>query len=57
MDVGARKTEDALKKELAGVKNQVTFLKERTAEVRQGDCLVHCCGVVQFAAIGWRAQS
>jgi hypothetical protein len=42
MDVGARETEDALKKELAETKDQVTVLKERTAEVRHGKCLVHC---------------
>jgi hypothetical protein len=41
MDVGARETEEALKKELAVTKDQVTVLKERTAEVHQGKCLVH----------------
>jgi hypothetical protein len=30
-------TEDALKKELAEIKDQVRILKERTAEVRQGE--------------------
>jgi hypothetical protein len=29
--------EDALKKELAETKDQVNILKERTAEVRQGE--------------------
>jgi hypothetical protein len=38
MDVGAKETEDGLKKELTEVKNQVTTLKERTAEVRRGEC-------------------
>jgi hypothetical protein len=46
MDAGARETENALKKELAEVKDQVTVLKERTTEVRHGKCLVHCCEAV-----------
>jgi hypothetical protein len=33
----ARETEGALKKELAEVKDQVTVLKERTAEVQRGE--------------------
>jgi hypothetical protein len=41
MDVGARETEEALKKELAATKDQVTVLKERTAKVCQGKCFVH----------------
>jgi hypothetical protein len=41
MDAGARETENALKKELAEVKDQVTAIKERNAEVRHGKCLVH----------------
>jgi hypothetical protein len=36
MNVGAKGTEDTLKKELAETKNQIRILKERTAEVRQG---------------------
>jgi hypothetical protein len=36
MNVGAKETEDALKKELAETKDQVKILKERTMEVRQG---------------------
>jgi hypothetical protein len=39
MDAGARETEDALKKELVEVKDQVTAIKERTAEVRHGNVL------------------
>jgi hypothetical protein len=50
MDTGARETKNALKKELAEVKDQVTVLKERTAEVRHGKCLVHHCGATQCAA-------
>jgi hypothetical protein len=36
MNAGAKKTEDALKKELAETKDQVKILKERTTEVHQG---------------------
>jgi hypothetical protein len=46
MDVGARETEEALKKELAVSKDQVMILKERTVEVRQGKCLAHRRGAV-----------
>jgi hypothetical protein len=56
MDVGARGNKDALKKELAEVKNQVTVLKERIAEVGQGEYLVYCCGAVQFSATCWWAH-
>jgi hypothetical protein len=41
MDAGSRETENTLKKELAVVKDQVMVLKERTAEARHGECLVH----------------
>jgi hypothetical protein len=34
MGVGARETEEAPKKALAATKDQVTVLKEKTAEVR-----------------------
>jgi hypothetical protein len=50
MDVGARETKEALKKELAETKNQVTVLKERTAEVRQDKCLVHHYRAVRLVA-------
>jgi hypothetical protein len=33
---GARGTEETLKKELAVIKNQLTAIKERSTEVRQG---------------------
>jgi hypothetical protein len=34
--VGTRGTEETLKKELAVIKNQLTAIKERSMEVRQG---------------------
>jgi hypothetical protein len=37
MCAGAKETEDALKKELTETKDQVTVLKERTAEVQKGE--------------------
>jgi hypothetical protein len=37
MCVGAKETEDALKKELVETKDQVTVLKERTAKVQKGE--------------------
>jgi hypothetical protein len=51
MDAGARETENALKKELAEVKDQVTTIKERTAEVHHGECLVHHCEAASYAAM------
>jgi hypothetical protein len=56
MDVGARETENALKKELAEVKDQVTTIKERIAEVRHVKCLVHRSGVARRAATDSRAH-
>jgi hypothetical protein len=50
MDAGARETENALKKDLAKVKDQVTTIKERTMEVRHGKCLVHRREVARHAA-------
>jgi hypothetical protein len=50
MDAGARETENALKKELVEVKDQVTAIKERTAEVHHGKCLVHRREVARRAA-------
>jgi hypothetical protein len=52
MDAGARETENALKKELAEDKDQVTTIKERTAEVCHGKCLVPCYEVARRAATG-----
>jgi hypothetical protein len=37
MCAGAKETEDALKKEHAETKDQVTVLKERTMEVQKGE--------------------
>jgi hypothetical protein len=45
MGVDAWETEEALKKELSATKDQVMVLKDRTAEVRQGKCFVHYCGL------------
>jgi hypothetical protein len=50
MDADARETENALKKELAKDKDQVTAIKERTAEVCHGKCLVHHYEAVRHAA-------
>jgi hypothetical protein len=66
MDVGARETEDALKKELAEVKDQVTAIKERTAEVRHGSVLFSAARLLdvlqlvgecvsEFACLGCRS--
>jgi hypothetical protein len=55
MDASGRETENALKKELAEVKDQVTAIKERTAEVRHGKRLVHLCEVARRAATVRRA--
>jgi hypothetical protein len=40
-----RETKNALKNEMAEVKDQGTGIKERTAEVRHGKRLVHRCDV------------
>jgi hypothetical protein len=50
MDADARETENALKKERAEVKDQVTVLKDKTTEVHHGKCLVHHCEVARRAA-------
>jgi hypothetical protein len=52
MEAGAKKTKDALKKELAETKDQVRILKERTAEVRQGEYFVYFGRAVQRGAAG-----
>jgi hypothetical protein len=39
MDASPQETENALKKELTKVKDQVTAIKDRTAEVHHGKCL------------------
>jgi hypothetical protein len=52
MEAGAKKTKDALKKELAETKDQVRILKERTAEVRQGEYLVYFGRAVQRGIAG-----
>jgi hypothetical protein len=54
MDAGARETENAPKKELAEVMDQVTAIKERTAEVRHDKCLVRRREVARCAATGRR---
>jgi hypothetical protein len=55
MDAGARETENALKKELVEVKDQVIAIKERIAKVRDGKCLVHRREVARRAATDRRA--
>jgi hypothetical protein len=56
MDVGAWETENALKEELDEVKDQVTTIKERTAEVRHGKCFVLHHEVARRVATGRRAH-
>jgi cell division protein FtsB len=55
MDAVARETENALKKELVEVKDQVIAIKERIAKVRDGKCLVHRREVARRAATDRRA--
>jgi hypothetical protein len=56
MDVGAWETENALKEELDEVNDQVTTIKERTAEVRHGKCFVLHHEVARRVATGRRAH-
>jgi hypothetical protein len=55
MDAGTRETENTLKKELAEIKDQLTVLTKRTAEVHHGKCLVHRREVARSAATDGRA--
>jgi hypothetical protein len=50
MDASAWETENALKKKLAEVKDRLTTIKESTADVRHGECLVHHREVARCAA-------
>jgi hypothetical protein len=56
MDAGARETENALKKEMAEGKDQVTVIKERTAEVHHGKYLVHRCEAASRVAMDKQAH-
>jgi hypothetical protein len=56
MYAGAKETEVTLKKKLAETKDQVRIPKERTAELRQGRCRVHCGRAIKLVITGWRAS-
>jgi hypothetical protein len=56
MYAGAKETEVTLKKKLAETKDQVRIPKERTVELRQGRCLVHCDRAIKLVITGWRAS-
>jgi hypothetical protein len=55
MDAGTRETENTLKKELAEIKDQLTVLTKRTAEVHHGKCLVHRREAARSATTDGRA--